>query len=168
MTNITDKETRDKAIVALWAVGLTGKEIAKVLGTTRSAILGRVNRMRSRGVELEARDPNGDKKNSGKVRRNDNKKKPEATVTTSAPPKKVPRYIEVNGMQLFLFNEPKETQKAGPVDILGLTSTMCRYIVKTARDNSGTTLYCGEEATKRHYCEEHFRLCYVPVKDYRR
>ena len=49
---------QNKRIVEMWNAGVSGGDIAREFNTTRSAILGRIHRMRSLGVELREQNQN--------------------------------------------------------------------------------------------------------------
>lgn len=44
----------------------------------------------------------------------------------------------------------------------GLTVWSCRFIIGPV--NGLNTVYCGEPKTTRFLCDEHHKLCYIPLK----
>lgn len=167
MTNIADKELRDKVIISLWNEGLTGKQIADAISTTRSAVMGRIHRMRLSGIELESRDTDGTKARRASIKKREKGKdaiqKLAVTVAEETIDGRNKKTVTISDLQLtFSYFEEKPMEENPNVDILGLTSRSCRYVVETPNgDCSG--LYCGKEKYKNNYCQEHYKLCYVPA-----
>ena len=92
----------------LWKKGLTGSEIAKNFGTTRSAILGKVHRLK-----LEPRATS--KKTSIKVNKENNN-------TQGIKTQKLGRKAKFRALLLDPSFPPEN-----PVTILELTDDICRY-----------------------------------------
>lgn len=153
----------------LWDAGKTGSQIAEALGMTRSAVMGRIFRLRSKGVEFAVRP----------AIRGPSKKAQSGSAPTSkkveAMPFVMPKYVvkqtrqkKPDAAQADLFEqaapapEPApEPVKAKPVTILELEPHHCRYIVKTSAKRGA--LYCAEPKALRSYCAEHAELCYTPL-----
>ena len=134
-------------LIAMWNAGTTSSEIARALGLTRSAVMGKIKRLRDKGVALRAAPP------------------------PNRPPPKPPRRKEQRrtptGWKSVLVPIEPPTLPDVPtsVGLLDLTPGMCRYI--TGRSPRGV-IYCGAAKDYKSYCKTHADLCYVPVKEYKR
>lgn len=155
-------------IAALWESGKTGTEIAKVLGTTRSAVLGKIHRMKRMGKIK-------DRVNSAPVAAAAARSKPRSPtvkrpklVLLTMPSKTVqkgvssaPRVVDVPIVPVA--EEAQKPRSKAPVPLLSLKPRSCRYIVNDKRGPMAV-LYCGEPKTKGAYCAAHYALCYQPLR----
>ena len=144
---------RNNRIISLWEEGYSSNRIAKVVGVTRSAVMGVVHRARRDGYVIKrATLP---KPEPEKVVRMP--KKPPMTAVTPPPLKKEPPpEKEVVMAAKALAPQPKpRTNK--PKTILELGSFDCRWILPNKK-------YCGElaKSATTPWCEEHYKLVYVP------
>lgn len=142
----TDDE--DKQLIEMWREGLVGPKIAEAMGKSRGAIMGRISRLRGRGIELTARPRPPRKKR--------------VWTTRPAKPKPMPKVLELAPVVRPIANAPVspfvdtvEVPYEQPCDILSLRFFSCRYIVQEK-----PTLYCNSMVHKHSYCEKHFELCY--------
>jgi hypothetical protein len=133
-------ETKEQ-IKALWFEGKTSGQIAKALGITRNAVMGAVNRMRSKGEELPLRAPHLPNKKPKPAR-----KRPEK-------PKLV---LSEDDAQEPSFEFPDNY-----LTLMDLRMSSCRFIV--AEGNVHQTRYCGQTIDRNSYCKAHYKLCYHPV-----
>lgn len=140
---------RDHMIIRLWESGMTGGDIARELGTTRSAVLGKLRRLRLDGhvsykmnakVDLKEATP---KKLKAAKSFNLNKKISRFVLPPTPLPK--PRPI-----------------KHEPIKFMDLTPFSCRYVVNDG--HASTFLFCGKLKVKGSYCEDHAKICYMPSK----
>lgn len=127
---------QNKQIADMWNAGVSGGDIAHEFNTTRSAILGRINRMRASGLELRHQIQKAQKSKIVEVR------------TKTGWKKKIVR-LEIQN---------KETE--GGIDILELGFASCRYVL----NNSYPHRYCGMERHKGAYCKNHALICYTSLK----
>lgn len=142
---------------------MTGTEIAKELGTTRNAILGKVHRLRLEG-RLETRPKEQKAPPEVSAAPKPPRQKPEPK-----PKKEKPTLITLPSqtVQRGLTSKPVvpvvERPKRGPVRFADLTRRSCRYVINNGRPE--TYLFCGEvSAPGLPYCEDHARLCYrIPL-----
>lgn len=153
-------EEEKQKVVDLWEQGMTGTAIGELLGVTRCAILGIINRMRNNGYvfnrpfeQNRARRENVNKVK--KIRAPIVPKAPKALKAPKAP--KLPKVI----------NEPKPIDIKEPltnmsVDIMGLTRLSCRYPI--SEDNMTPIMFCGKQQEYGSYCQYHGNLCYYPSK----
>lgn len=148
----------DDRIKVMWDNGSTSSEIASELGVTRNTVMGRVSRMKTKGV-IKFRILNVKEKE---------KKAPAITPTKKERVLYViPSYPLRNSIRrrpIKIVDEPVQ-QKVGNVTLMELTYKHCRYIVGSSKARG--TLYCGEEKGNRSYCTAHAKLCFYPVKEFK-
>lgn len=136
MINLHLDETQ-KRLVDLWQAGKTSAEIGALMGITRNAVIGRIDRMRMRGVSIE-RSPG--------IHVNDNHKSRELVPAKGA------------GINWWSKAKPKTG-----VLLTKLRQDSCRYILPERHE--GQHIYCGEPKERGSYCAGHGELCYSPVAD---
>ena len=150
----------DSKIAAMWKAGKTSSEIAWEVQITRSAVMGRVNRMRAKGL-LEFRGP----ANTIKTKQARPKEPGRAAMsykTPAYPPK--PQIRRRKGFDVKPARPVKEAPPLKHVTLMELTTDHCRYIVGSHQTRG--TLYCGEPKEERSYCKAHHSICYyAPRKD---
>ena len=142
----------------LWNEGKTSTEIAEVLQITRSAVMGRVHRLRAKG-ELDFRVLPTPKQAGQKP------------VTLSEPRKPVmPKSMKgyegpLIKRKYYPAVEKKERAETPPspdafryVALLDLEEQHCRYIM--GQDSHRGAYYCGEPKALHSYCTFHAKLCY--------
>jgi len=140
-------------IIGLWSLGIKSGTIAALLGISRSAVMGKVNRLRAEGVDMQIRTPDG--------------------VLPSRRPAPTPYF----GTRVVTL-KPKAAPMPAPIvkpvlpppppegiSILDIGYAQCRWEI--ARDDSPYRLavYCGAgteviRGTARSYCPEHCKLAY--------
>ena len=136
---------RDKLVLSLWKKGLTGSQIGEKLGTTRSAILGLINRLRAAGyVEYRAKKPRPKKDAPPKPRKVPEKKLDQFELLISAP---------------VVVPAPEPSK---PLTIMELTRRSCRYILNDGKPSS--FLYCGKTTERGSYCQDHHKICFTVVQ----
>ncbi len=135
---------RDLTILKMWSEGKTGSEIAEFLGTTRSSILGRLYRLREKGVDTGKKLSAAPKPQS--VQTPAHKKKRRLVI------KRIPAHPTSAA--------PKKTQQAFiGITITQLTNRSCRYILNDGE--SEDYLYCGQVRSRGAYCNHHAKMCYI-------
>lgn len=151
-------ETIDIKLKQMWDEGRTGTEIAKALGMTRNAVMGRIHRLRGKGVQMGSRPAVKPKKD---------KTAPTTKVITM--PFVMPKYHkkpkakkeveEVAEVIELVIPQPEPKLRNRPKTLMQLKPFDCRWI---RPDN----LYCGEEAksARTPWCTEHYALVYAPRK----
>lgn len=141
--DLTDK---DYKVIRMWNEGLTATEIAETFATTRSAILGRLHRLKARGIEIKSRKSAGEtpQVTDGKVIKEQKvQKKKYRTIKIDYPPK-------------------KSFSKGEYLTITDLTSRSCRFIVNDG--DHGVYLFCGKDREIGAYCSYHAKMCYIPTE----
>ena len=142
-------------IIGLWSLGVKSGTIAGLLGISRSAVLGKVYRLRAEGVDMQIRAHN------------------QIIYTGRSAPRPGPVYLGTRVGTL----KPKAPMPAPIVkpvlppappegiSILNIGYAQCRWEI--ARDDSPYRLaiYCGAgtEVVRGHarsYCPEHCKLAY--------
>jgi hypothetical protein len=142
-----------KNLVEMWEEGKTSTEIAKALGVTRNAVMGKIFRLKQEGFALRS------------------KIKPLATLPlfpeeSEPEPVSPPKPEKKEQPPKFKKEDPVEDQPDLPlnledgVTILDLEHWHCRYIKGVNEQKE--TLYCGKPQHYKWCCEEHHRLCYLP------
>jgi hypothetical protein len=157
MPKITELWTSEgeQLIIDLWDKNYSGYQIAVALKTTRSAILGKISRMRRRGITFKrAYDPTRAKKNANTL------------PSTKLPPIKVNNQVlkmvkpEPPPKPVVVIEEPVPKYTGKPIPIMELTNSRCKYSVSGKQPKD--FLFCGGPTYKRSYCKHHFEVCYVP------
>lgn len=137
----------DEKIMALWADGKTGSEIAEVLEMSRSAVMGKLYRLRAaKYIEYKTVPP---------------KPKNDTPVDRASRPKRAYR-TPYFGPVVPLSPRKTTILNAVGVRLMELKHSSCRFIV-----NDGPVqdfLFCGKEKENGPYCAEHRKLCYVKVQ----
>jgi len=150
-------EDEKQKVIDLWEQGMTGQAIGEVLGYSRCAILGFINRQRKNGYEF--------KRPFEKTRAFRNsifeqkivkakivkKKKKALQFTSISKPKKI-----------VVKKEPIDT-KDHSVNLMGLTRLSCRYPISP--DDAPEMIFCGKPQEHGSYCKEHGAICYYPARN---
>jgi len=155
-----------ESIKTLWMQGLTGGQISKQLNITRSAVLGKIYRMREAG-QIDVRESDQRAKNiRDEVKRLEKERQlsfPDIVRDTPverdfSPPKQV--YVcEPIPPHPFLFEEmaPNDPEWK-PVSFDELTPKSCRFVLNDGPPSQ--FLFCGKKKVGRAYCADHEKLCY--------
>jgi len=144
-------------IIRAWNSGLSMGEIAIELGTTRNSISGRISRMRERGISVSVRALPPQKKKGKKANPVvlPKREKPQKLAFLSKP-SEIPAVNEI-------FEKAKRRKER--VAIMGLTDSSCRFIV----EGSGAgAIFCGRKKSGKTYCEDHHKICYQSLSQYKR
>ena len=159
MPDIDDLNEQEKTILKLWEQGFTGQEIGHQIGKTRSAVLGKLNRLRKRGLI-------GYKVQITRVEHQKvsiKHKKPDAVIKKSIVdrPRLTPFVFKIKNRdrQPPVFTKPARVWNGNPVTLMELEFGMCKYSV--SEDNASQHMFCGKPIYKRVYCEDHHKLCYI-------
>lgn len=140
MISLTD-EKRVK-IKELWELGYTGSQIAKEVELTRNSVIGFVYRMRkNEGIE---------------------KKRPPGRKPTKEKPIKVKKEKKQKPLVEDNAKKPVEIKEDVSTTLLNLRFDSCRYIVEDG--DVYTTKYCNKPIAREAYCEDHYKICYVPTR----
>lgn len=147
----------EQLIIDLWDKNYSGYQIAVALKTTRSAILGKISRMRRRGITFKrAYDPTRSKKNA------------KTLPSPKLPPIKVNNQVlkmvkpEPPPKPVVVIEEPVPKYTGKPISVMELTLNTCKYSVSGVYPKD--FLFCGGPVHKRSFCKEHYGLCYTPHK----
>jgi hypothetical protein len=142
-----------KNLVEMWEKGKTSTEIAKALGVTRNAVMGKIFRLKQEGFALRS------------------KIKPLTTLPLfpedrEHQPVPLPKPEKKQRAPKFEKKDPVEnqpdllSQNEDGVTILNLEHWHCKYIKGV--NAKMETLYCGKPQHYKWCCEQHHRLCYLP------
>lgn len=153
-----------KQVLELWHKGHSGLRIAQMLGTSRSAVLGLLKRIRDWGYDTTRTiDLNKAEKAAAKSAA----RKAEAKAM---PKKPVERKAPANLVRLAVLRKPpappKPKEPEAPKEPLlikfnDLKPHHCRYVMNNG--HASTFLFCGKRKWKGAYCEEHHKIVYVPT-----
>lgn len=147
---MTDAET----IIKHWNNGLTATEIGQKIGKTRSAVLGKISRLRASGINLERRAmvrTDGEKQYKKRIRKQSAQLSFEAFFAPLL--QSAPSVVEMVAPDPVLRG----------VDLFSLKASQCHFVIGRHDD---TSMYCGEPVHRRSMCAEHHARCYYrPKKD---
>jgi hypothetical protein len=158
-----DLNDQERLILEMWEQGATGSEIANQIGKTRSAVLGKLNRLRTKGFvgykvsmqRIESQKIKLGTKPPPKPKKEPLAKKPFVFSRSAARKREEP-----------IFIEPTPSKEGDPVIFMQLEQWMCRYVVSGER--ASEFKFCGQKAVKKRFCEQHHKLCYIPYEKTRR
>jgi len=149
---MTDADT----IIKHWNAGLTATQIGEKIGKTRSAVLGKISRLRASGINLERRAMVG-KDGERRYKERARKQKITAQLSFDALFALAPAKPDLLQIEEVIIVKPRG------FDLLSLTTFQCRYVIGRHKD---TAMYCGEPVHRRSMCREHHARCYYrPKKD---
>jgi hypothetical protein len=141
---------QEKIMIEMWLDGKTGLQIAETLNTTRNAIMGKLKRLRDKGLIEYKTVPPG---------------KPASTNILLLPIKnrRILREIKAGkreAPQVFVAPEKKSVPKP-PVRFFNLTRVACKFPINDGAPEG--LLFCGNDRIAcSSYCERHHKICYVP------
>ena len=144
-------EEQVNTIIAMWAKGETSEAIAKHIGKTRNAILGKVFRLRAAGVEMAVRGKTGGKKSAESRKRQQ-----------PSPPPRL-RYHATGQITIRRTKEMVRPRPSAGMFFDRRKPSQCAYIAGDPRDKN--VLCCGDEvAPGKSYCAGHYAICYYPSR----
>tara|TARA_B100001123_G_C15176959_1_gene973720 strand:+ start:544 stop:1041 length:498 start_codon:yes stop_codon:yes gene_type:complete len=134
---------KEQKLRELWKKGLTGSEIAKTFGTSRSAILGKVHRL-----NLDARAVS--KKNSPKINNREN------NTNKEVKPQKMGRKARFKALLL-----DKNFEQENPKKLEELTDETCRWPIGHPYEEN--FYFCGRKSIEKFpYCKLHVLYAFQP------
>lgn len=158
--DITWDKAKEEQLIELWGEPLSCSQIGDALGVSRSAIAGKVRRLRDLGHELPVHRNPSVGRPSGK---------PSASETKRAQKIRKPPY-KVDAMdaeQQFGRSDMDLPDDRPPCKLIDLTRYTCRWPIGDPRDE--TFHYCG---ARKHpsfvYCPNHCRLAFEPRRERQR
>lgn len=140
---------KEELIIKLWNEGKTASQIGAVLNVSRNVIIGKIWRMRRKGVETSAHQ----------------------RPKSSAPRVRKPREPKQQSLgMLFKLPKPRPlppkseapVANAKNINFWKLKNDSCRYVVNDGRPEN--FIFCGAPQERGPYCEAHALICYVPPK----
>jgi GcrA cell cycle regulator len=151
--------TATAKLLDMWRAGATGAEIARALGTTRNAVIGKIFRLRNNGVDMAR----------VKVPVVRNLPKLEKTVKLRPKPPSTPKpkvawpppltKEEKEALIAQKKAEVERVQRARGIKFIDLKARDCRFILNGGRPEG--YLFCGDpRLAGKPYCQEHSELCY--------
>jgi GcrA cell cycle regulator len=159
-------DERVEVLKALWADGASASAIAKRLGVTRNAVIGKVHRL-----DLPARAPTPERFRKAKT----------GDMASARAPKKRAPAMEFHGISIAkrtpnplgwrakrikpkVMPKPRPPRPAAPVrrniGLLELTAASCRWPVNDP-PRGEPYLFCGAAVEEpRVYCSDHYLIAY--------
>jgi len=134
-------EEKRARIKELWEMGYTSARISAEVGLTRNSVIGALYRLRKNDGVMKKRPP-GPKPVKEKIIKVKKEKKVKAPIK-----KKLEKPVEQVDVSTTLLN---------------LRFDSCRFIVE--QGDPYQTRYCNKEISRSSYCEEHYKICYVPTR----
>jgi GcrA cell cycle regulator len=150
---------RTAELLRLRERGLSGGQIARELGTTRNAVIGKLHRLGLTIVVTRVTSEEHRQKRREQKARLRERQRVQRLVL--AAPKK--RCADVPSAHLFSqkHNMPAKLAKLGKVPIWGLTAHSCRWPLFAGDEPFHRKFYCGDKAVRgAPYCGEHLRVSY--------
>lgn len=134
----------------MWAEGLTANEIAKRLGVTKNAIVGKVHRLCLKARPSPIKNKNAEETSAETV-----------VVATQKTIQKADGRVEiVAGEEGVVKKTETKSAHAGNVKLTELDSHTCRWPIGDPRDDD--FCFCGKRVrTGQTYCDEHSAMAYV-------
>lgn len=136
----------------MWAEGLTANEIAKKLGVTKNAIVGKVHRLclKARPSPIKSKGAD-DFEASGTVEVDETISEEIITEVVSE---------EVAAGSALVMPSDKSMCQNGNVRLVDLDSHTCRWPIGDPRDDD--FCFCGKKVKAgQTYCDEHSAMAYV-------
>lgn len=144
ISNLSWTDERIEQLKTLWAEGMSAGEIAREMGITRNAVLGKKDRLGLSKRRGGYANPAPDKVEK-RLRRRRMNFSPQAPRLLKAP-----TYIE-----------PHVEKPVRPVTLLELNETTCRWPIGDPQD--ADFVFCGARPeTGLPYCSKHCRMAYNP------
>jgi len=151
-----------QSIKDLWMTGLSGREIAKELSTTKGAVLGKIFRMRA-SVEIGIRDSD---MRMHSIRIEIKKRESERVLTLTDVMRESPLEKDyANVLPIIcepVMASPPKNEGFKPVKFDKLTPKSCRFVLNDGPPSE--FLFCGKEKKGRAYCADHEALCYYRIE----
>lgn len=133
-------------LLTLWNKGKTGSQIAEIMNTTRSAVMGKIHRAKQYGIRLKGEAVRVDVADPP-VRKVKNRRLIRQAKITGKPLPEVPIPVV----------QATSDQIKRSIGLMRLTPMSCRFILN---DNPSQAIFCGAPKEKGSYCGEHAALCY--------
>jgi hypothetical protein len=145
----------EKLLIKMWKAGKTGLQIAEKIGTTRNAVMGKLKRLRDKGlIEYKTVPVKREDEKNFKIRGN--------LLFLPIRNRRIIREIKSgkrDAPQVFVSPEAKNLRKP-PVRFADLTSRSCKFVINDG--NPKDFLFCGDDRKDgSSYCERHHKMCYV-------
>ncbi len=144
----TDSEINE--LKNLWTKGLSGSQIAAVLGKSRNSIIGKAHRLK---LEYRGnRPPPGQVPKPKQHKKRIRTKRPVTSMLT--------KYTKSTPPVFYPASQPVAPRP--PISIMELDDSRCREIV--GRGNDGLAVYCGDMTfSGKPYCAAHCAMNYQPA-----
>lgn len=169
-TNEWPKETVIRLIEA-WNKGMSTIDLGVMFDKPTNAIIGKIHRLKERGLVQLRPNPNISRRDSDDSRRNLNRRnvpRPKITldgamvVTSSSKATEAKRMAEPSPFDNMIYRPPP----VAPVQTLVPPSRKCCYPL-WADNAKPDHRYCDEPAILRSYCARHAKACYVVVRPFK-
>jgi len=158
-TMIAKVTENEQELLKLWEKGLTGKEIAIKLETTRNAVMGKLHRLREQHVITYKNIATRTAAIRHSVRMKERAKEPQEApkLVEEKPIKEVVEEL----LPMILEELKPKDQDRRPVKFMDLSPSSCRYIISGFMPKE--FMFCNEiKKLGSAYCEAHHSRCNVP------
>lgn len=140
-------------LVKLWNEGKSAGEIAKELHVTRNTIMGKIWRLRNKGVGIEKHERTNTR---GKDKKPRVRRSPAPLLDLIFKRQKEEKIGEV-----IKHEEPFITNSLN-IRFKDLRNHSCRYVINDGRPEN--FIFCGAPKERGAYCEAHASICYTPPR----
>jgi len=147
-------EAEEQLLKRMWEEKASAREIATALGPTytRSAILGKISRMRRSGAQIARRQELTPMRSQGRPKGSKNKKPPNYSPWHRDVPKQPPTPVAPTPVVESLFEG---------VSILEAGLSHCRAVIGHDESIHKLAIYCGAPTVdKTSFCQGHFERFY--------
>lgn len=151
--DVQSLNTKDAQLVGLWNIGKSASEIAAELHVTRNAVIGKIWRLRNKGVNIEAHK----KPNTKSVNTKSQREKKSVPLLDLIFKKQKEEKIK----SVIKHREPLVAHSLN-ISFKDLRGNSCRYVMNDGLPEN--FIFCGAPKARGPYCEAHAAICYVPPK----
>jgi GcrA cell cycle regulator len=151
----------ERLIIKMWKERKTGSEIASATGRSRNSIMGKLNRLRAKGVITLL--PEGESRFKPKNLAQSTGVRKKVPSMPKMPPLKTETAPEEKDLaDLFVPPPPPpKEENVKPIKFIDLKPMSCRWVVSGKRAEE--FLFCGKRKERGAYCAEHGAMSYVSV-----
>jgi GcrA cell cycle regulator len=148
-------DDKNEIILEMWTSGTSASTIARKVCLTRSAVLGRIHRMRDKhSIKYRVSDIFV---KTGRVIKPSSSHRSYRKERSFVPVRQISEPVSRILAPVEYVRPVSETS----VSIMDLKSWHCRYVVGDP-SRPLDRIYCGQPSTRDSYCGAHAEICYKP------